>query len=55
MKRHRHKAMPFIQLVPGTGLEPVHPHQIMDFESIASTIPPLGLVVGDAERGMQRY
>lgn len=29
-------------MVPEAGLEPAHAHHIMDFESIASTIPPFG-------------
>ncbi len=33
-----------IPMVPEAGLEPARPHQTLDFESNASTIPPFGLV-----------
>ena len=31
-------------MVPEAGLEPARPHQTLDFESNASTIPPFGQV-----------
>ena len=31
-------------MVPEAGLEPARPHQTLDFESNASTIPPFGRV-----------
>ena len=31
-------------MVPEAGLEPARPHQTVDFESTASTIPPHGRV-----------